>query len=296
MRDLRNIPDRLGLICVMVLALAYVDSPTMAGGLISTSKSSTNSTEQPPASANPTRSPTAIATPPPADALRGPVHAFSWNRVTRDCVNITPMMWVTSRSDPRYVAYLSRSRPPGRAVYMVDALVESLLYHPQDAPRTLDGELTTYFTPWPTQGIETVKNNMTTFFSALAEHRGRADWIVMDNENYVSSWSLSRDHLLAIQNDPRSVELKQQLGFDNFTSIYSYRISPNYITWNAVLHKMVVNAINTAAFEPVQQLFPDVKGANYKSYILTPEEVVPGPNGHLQYYQAHVGTHNSTSF
>ena len=179
---------------------------------------------------------------------------------------------------------------------MIDALVESLLYHPQDAPRTPDGELTTYFTPWPTQGIETVKNNVTTFFSALAEHHGRADWIVMDNENYISSWSLSRDHLLAIQNDPRSVELQQRLGFDNFPSIYSYRKNSNYITWNAVLHEMIVNDINKAAFEPVRMLFPDVKGANYKSYILTPEEVVPDPNGHPQYYRAHVGTHNSTSF
>ena len=291
-------PKRVGLIFTAILTITVVVSSVssvQAGGMVSTSKKAdaAASTNSP---ARTMKLPVSIDPPPTSSVFRGPVHAFAWNRVTRECVNITPMIWVTSRSDARYVAYLSRIRPPGKAVYIIDDLVERLLYHPEDAPRSPNGELTSYYTPWPTRGIEEVKDRVSTFFSDLASHRGRVDWIVMDNENYVGSWTLSSDHAQAIQDDPRSVDLKRRLGFDDFQSIFSFRSSSNYITWNAVLHEMVVEATNKAAFEPVQAIFPDVKGANFKAYTLTQEEMVPGFHGHRQHFLAQVGTHGSTSF
>ena len=228
--------------------------------------------------------------------LRGPVHAYSWYRVARSCVNITPMIWVNRRTDPRYAAYLSRTRPEGRAIFMLDNLAEDILRHPEDVVRTPDGALTEYRSPWPVHGIDESRRKVNEFFRAFAQHGGRIDRFALDNEDYLAMWILTKEHAQAIQDDPRSAGLKQRLGFDDFTPIFRFRSRTEYLTWNATLHAMVVEAINEAVYDPLRQLFPGVQGSNYRAFIVTPEEVAPDKNWHYQYRTAYVGTHGSLPF
>ncbi len=203
------------------------------------------------------------------------------------------MIWVNEYIDPQYVAYQSRNRPEGRAALIPNQLIRHTFDHPDDTAIAPDGSLTGYQTPWPTHGSAETKKKINDFFTAFSQSRGRADWLVIDYEDYMSSWALTPAHAQALQLDPRSDTLKQQLGFDDFSVIFSTWKNPAYLDWNAHMHKLVTEALHEAVFEPVRQLFPDVKGANYGGYVITQEEIVPNRNGHLQHYYAHFGTHNN---
>ena len=236
------------------------------------------------------------ASPQRGDPPRGAVHALSWHEVPPSCRHITPMIWIKPYTDPRKAAELSRSKPAGRVGLLVTYLVKDLLSHPEDVCRTENGDPTEYYSPWPDHAVDKMRKRIGTFFSDYANAGGGLDVLVVDFEKYMSSWSLTREHLQAIEDDPRSQKLKQQLGFGDFERVLSFRASDAYLTWNAVLHSRICEALDRAMIDFVGQLYPNAKSNNYGAYILAKEHVVPDRNGHRQYRLNHCGTHGSRAF
>ena len=227
---------------------------------------------------------------------RGPIHAYSWHRVPRDCENITPMLWVSPKSNPERAARYSRTLPEGRVALVVNPLIKGLMYHPKDKCRTADDQLTEFISPWPEHGLSVVQSRIDEFFKKYRQARGRADIIVMDFEHYMSNWSMSKEHLQALEDDPRSPDLRNRLGFSDFHLARRFRSRDEYLTWNATLHEMICGVLDRAVFDPVRVYYPHVKMSNYKAYEMKQSEAVPNHNGHYNYYNTHAGTHGAAPF
>ena len=241
--------------------------------------------------------PTAIYSAPQQPIKAGPIWAASWSNVSQQCENIIPMIWVTETSSPAKIALKSRTKPKGQAVLFLRNWARKLLKYPEDACRTPTGNLTKYPSPWPTTAVSEWKSLTTQFFSDYKHANGRLDLLILDYEGTLANWVLSDQHLLAIQQDPRSNKLKAQLGFRNFLRINRWQKgNKTYLAWNAIMHKQVCQALNKAIFNPVQGFYPTAKSCNYGGYISTQKHAIPDLNGHKQYRIAYCGTHGSRSF
>ncbi len=231
-------------------------------------------------------------------ALQGPLHAFAWSKPPDDCAEITPMIWVRRDSDPRELAAQSRQRPSGRAALFIWDLERDLLSNPADVCRTADGQPTEYLGVWPDHGIATVRERVQKFFTAFQAAGGRCDYLILDYEGGYSNWHMRRqraERLAAIAADPRSAELCRKMGTDELARIADLGTGL-YLQWNALAGELKDRAVDAAVFDPVRNLYPQVKCSNYGSYIMTRENAVPDLNGHLQWSISHCGTHQSKAF
>lgn len=260
----------------------------------------------------------------PRHVLRGPVWALSWSAVPSDVRYITPMIWIERGTNPAAAARQSREVPAGRAALFLWLIDRDVANNLQDYVRTPDGMLTRIPGPWFDRGIRDVRQHLVKFFSEFQRAGGRADYLIIDFEISRSIWTFEadrREHILqAILNDPRGEVIRaglKQRGMReaDMDRIHDWRSArpryrlgetslgdvlikdrPAYIIWNAYMRERMAEALNRAIFEPVKAFYPRVQASNYNYHDLTPENVVPDRNGHLQYHFGHFGTHGARSF
>ena len=235
--------------------------------------------------------PTAASAAPPD--VRGPLHALTWTPPPRDCPNLTAMVWVREGSFPETAAAESRRAPAGRAGIFFFDMTRGVMNHPYDRCLTPDGKRTKWHGLWPDNGVKILRDRAEFFFRRFRAAGGRADFVVLDHEDAPSMWGLKRENLDAIAADPRADALRRELGFDDLAKIYDFQRSPEYLQWNAVVTRIVTDALNTGVFEPARAAYPDVGGSNFESYVLAREHVVPEQNGHHSYTLNQFGTHAS---
>jgi len=206
------------------------------------------------------------------------------------------MVWVKKDTDPAEAAAASREKPEGLAAVFLWDMAREVLAHPEDGCRTPEGELTGFASPWPEKGVAELKRRAVEFFGAYKAAGGRLDFLVLDYEGGLSNWHLKPENIRAIGADPRSAVLKAELGFDDVEKVVNWRQGLEYLTWNAVMGRLVCDALNRGLFDPVRELYPAVKASNYGAVIVTKEKVVPDLNGHLQFSLGYCGTHGSQAF
>jgi len=223
---------------------------------------------------------------------------FCWSEPQADCSELTGTVWVKilerDRTDPRAAAKQLQSRSPGEAVIFLWDAGRGLYRHGRDAARTPDGKATRYSSLWPDNGIADTKARVRKFFEEFKAAGGRVDYLVLDFEEGMSNWVLKPEAVRAIAADPRSAPVKKKLGFD-FEKILNPWAGNEYLAWNALMDALTAQALNKAIFEPVRELFPNVQASNFNMAVLTPENVVPDWQGHLQHSPAHFGTRGSHS-
>lgn len=232
----------------------------------------------------------------PWQTLQGPIRAVCWSGPAEGCANVTGMIWVRKDTDPAEAAAASREKPEGMAAVFLWDMAREVLAHPEDACRTPTGELTAFPSPWPEKGVAELKKQALEFFGAYKAAGGRLDFLVLDYEGGLSNWHLKPENIRAIGADPRSGPLKAELGFDDFEKVINWRQGPEYLTWNALMGRIVCDALNRGLFDPVRELYPAVKASNYGAVIVTRENVVPDLHGHLQFSLGYCGTHGSQAF
>lgn len=232
----------------------------------------------------------------PWQKLEGSIRSVCWSPPAPGCVNVTRMIWVAKDTDPAKAAEESKAKPEGMAAVFLWDMAQDLLNHPEDRCRTPEGELTQFAGAWLDNGVAELRRRALEFFQAYKAAGGRLDFLVLDYEGGLSNWHLEADNIRAIGSDPRSRELKEELGFDDVEKVINWRQGTEYLTWNAVMGRRVCEALNRGLFDPVRQLYPRVKASNYGAVIMTHENAVPDLNGHLQYSLAYCGTHGSRAF
>jgi hypothetical protein len=230
--------------------------------------------------------------------VQGPLVAFSWSKVPADCHWITPMVWVSKTSDPVALVAESLTQPPGRAAIFIWDLERDLLSDPQDVCRTLDGQPTEFLGVWPEHGTQVARERVETFFTAFQKAGGRCDYLILDYEGGYSNWHMTQkraERLAAIAADPRSADLRREMGTDDLAKIADLS-TKLYLKWNALTGTIKDRALDEAVFGPVRRLYPAAKCSNYGSFIMSPQNIVPETNGHLAWSDSFCGTHQSRSF
>lgn len=230
--------------------------------------------------------------------LQGPLVAFSWSAVPADCQWITPMLWVNKTSDPVALAAESLTQPPGRAAIFIWDLERDLLSDPRDVCRTPDGLPTEFLGVWPEHGVQVVRERVETFFTAFQKAGGRCDYLILDYEGGYSNWHMTEkraERLAAIAADPRSADLRREMGTDDLAKIADLG-TKLYLKWNALTGVIKDRALDEAVFNPVRRLYPAAKCSNYGSFIMSPANIVPETNGHMAWSDSFCGTHQSRSF
>jgi hypothetical protein len=223
---------------------------------------------------------------------------LSWHDVSLEQKEyIVRMLWIGPDSDPVEIAKKSNEKPDGYAAIFLWKFATELYSNSNDRcinPNT--GEYTQFQCPWLDNGVVHVKQKIIDWFSKYKEAGGNLDYLILDDEFSFSNWSLQTKSgwAKAIETDPRFTTLVPKL---NYTSLDLVMDRPNanhpfYLQWNAVQNKMLVDARNTSIFEPIQELFPDLKASNYNDYVVTKENVLPEKNGHMQHFYSNLGKHN----
>ena len=227
---------------------------------------------------------------------------LSWHDVPEEHEEyIVRMIWIDENSDPVKMAKKSNEKPDGYAAVFVWKFTRGLYSDPDD--RCIDPnikEYTEFRCPWLDNGVTTIRERTIEWFEKYKEAGGDLDYLILDDESNFSNWALQTKPgwANAIEKDPQFVTLISKL---NQTSLDTVMNRPHtnhnaYLQWNAVQDKMMVDARNKAIFEPISELYPDVKASNYNDYVMERSKVVPEKNGHKQYYFLNFGTHNAKSF
>ena len=227
---------------------------------------------------------------------------FSWHDVPEEQEDyIIRMLWINAESDPEKIAKKSNETPDGYAAIFLWKFTKELYSNPND--RCIDpntNEYTEFQCPWLDNGIISIKERTVEWFSKYKDAGGQLDYLILDDESNFGNWALQTKSgwADAIESDPRFVTLIPKINQTSLDLIMDrpHINHPAYLQWNAVQHQILVDARNTAIFEPVRELYPNIKASNYKDYVVDMNLVVPEKNGHKQHYFSNFGTHNAKPF
>ncbi len=227
---------------------------------------------------------------------------FSWHDVAEEQRDhIIHMLWIRTDFDPVEIAKKSNEKPDGYAAIFLWKFAKELYYNPND--RCIDPDTrkyTEFRCPWLDNGILSIKERITEWFSKYKDAGGQLDYLILDDESNFGNWALQTKPgwADAIENDPRFVTLIPRINQASLDLVIDrpHTNHPAYLQWNAVQRQMLVDARNMAIFEPVKELYPNIKASNYKDYIVDMGLVVPEKNGHKQHYFSNFGTHNAKPF
>ena len=211
------------------------------------------------------------------------------------------MLWISTDSDPVEIAKKSNEKPDGYTAIFLWKFTKELYSNPND--RCIDSntnEYTEFRCPWLDNGIISIKERTVEWFSKYKNTGGQLDYLILDDESNFSNWELQTkpDWVDAIENDPRFVTLIPKINQTSLDLVMDrpHKNHPAYLQWNAVQRQMLVDARNIAIFEPIRELYPNIKASNYNDYVVDIDLVVPEKNGHRQHYFSNFGTHNAKSF
>lgn len=227
---------------------------------------------------------------------------LSWHDVPQEQEDqIIRMLWIDADSDPIEIAKRSDEKPDGYAAIFLWKFTKGLYSNPDD--RCIDPvtkKYTEFKCPWLDNGITSLKERTMTWFGEYKKAGGQMDYLILDDESNFSNWALQTRSGWsdAIEHDPRFITLVPEI---NQTSLETVMNRPHtnhhaYLQWNVVQDKILVDARNQAVFEPIREMYPEVKASNYNDYVVDINHVIPEKNGHRQYYFSNFGTHNAKSF
>ena len=227
---------------------------------------------------------------------------FSWHDVPEDQENhVIRMLWIRTDSDPIEIAKKSNEKPDGYAAIFLWKFTKELYSNPND--RCIDpntNEYTEFRCPWLDNGIISIKERTAEWFGKYKDAGGQLDYLILDDESNFSNWALQTKPgwADAIESDPRFVTLIPKINHTSLDLVMDrpHTNHPAYLQWNAIQRQMLVDARNMAIFEPVRELYPNIKASNYKDYVVDMNLVVPEKNGHRQHYLSNFGTHNAKPF
>ena len=227
---------------------------------------------------------------------------FSWHDVPEDQENhIIRMLWIRADSDPVEIAKKSNEKPDGYAAIFLWKFAKELYSNSND--RCIDpntNEYTEFRCPWLDNGIISIKERTAEWFGKYKDAGGQLDYLILDDESNFGNWALQTKPgwADAIESDPRFVTLIPKINHTSLDLVMDrpHTNHPAYLQWNAIQRQMLVDARNMAIFEPVRELYPNIKASNYKDYVVDMNLVVPEKNGHRQHYLSNFGTHNAKPF
>ena len=232
----------------------------------------------------------------------GKIQAFSWAPAPVGTTNINHMKLLQGNTDPVKLANLSKTLPAGKVFLRIDSQstskVADLLTRAADRPVASDGTITSHESLWPENGIATVRSRFASFFNAYKAAGGVVDYIILDFEGDYERFVMPPLWMRALDNDPRSADLKARLGWS--TLVKDVYTPAERMMWRATVKSIVNDALNRAVMEPARAVYPNVGGSNFSAYIMTTANAGTALNARLepdpQYFESNVGGTNTPSY
>lgn len=231
---------------------------------------------------------------PPATAPLRPFTAFAWE-FPGQYRHVKAMYYISNQTPPGVAAQTTKRMLDGTRVILFRDWTSALLTHPNDKCLTADGKLTKAVSVWPEFGPRAIADQLDDYLQAFQQAGGQIDFVVLDAEDNFSCWVMTDEWLDAIAADPRAPRLIAKLGFSELHNSLLIRSKHGeYLRWNAVLGRVVEDALELAILQPLRRHFPRAGMSNFSGVAMTPQDVVPDVNGHLQYWIGDPpGTHQS---
>ncbi len=147
-------------------------------------------------------------------------------------------------------------------------------------------------------GLAEVRTRVSSIARGLRARGAEVDGVVVDNETtlHASHFVQNPGSYAAIQADPRWPALADSLGLPRRFADPTWG-SSLYFDWTSKLAGRFDQALNSAVYMPMREVFPSVQCSNYCSGPITPTAAWPDVHGHLdKRTTAGFGTHDSEEF
>jgi len=252
---------------------------------------------------------------------------YAWHMPSAVPQKMVPMCWVRDSLDTYYPSYHITdfqaiadhlaSMPEGKRVIFLWDHHQKMAYNEADYLRDDNGQIQGYmegdslipFPPvWWDSGAVYVRKKHEDLFRNLYELGAKLDLVVLDYENKIANFMFKGvnvadyedNYLTAIENDPRFVDMVDDIGTSDLTPMINYFGQDLYLKFNDYWLRKRSEYINTAIFDPLLSYFPNAKFHNYQDVLVTPMVPVPDLNGHRIYCcgntGAYSGTHQTDTF
>ncbi len=227
--------------------------------------------------------------------------AWCWSPTAQTDRNLIPMIWVrrSGYGNAAGVAAQARAIPRGKVAMFLWNAAPTLLTSPLDTCRTPTGKPTSYPSPWLARGAARIGRQMAQFFRRYKAAGGRLNYLVLDYEAGLGSWSMTKANLRAISADPRSGALKKKLGFSNLLGVGTSAGGPCSERcrriWNEMMGHIVTMALDHAIYQPARSVYSHILASNYASFRML-GLIAPDDNGYYQPSDIFFGNVQSPSY
>ncbi len=194
-------------------------------------------------------------------------------------------------------------RPEGRRFLFAWRYRHCLLSDDLDRVLTPEGDSTALQSPFVSDAASRIRNEIEPVLAELHALGARPDGLILDIESAgsLSSWKVSPTHLNAILADPRMQSHQLSNGrtpremIGEHTAAELTQTTSGRAAWNATVDLLFTDAMNSAMFEPAVDLWPELVGSNYRSFVVAPHEASPDHNAHPAWGAGRFGTSSSVA-
>lgn len=155
--------------------------------------------------------------------------------------------------------------------------------HPLDNIKNPDGSLTNFPGIWCESGIAHTKEKLLYLYSSLKSHGLELDYLTTQHEWSLTSWAMSAEHMMALEQDPRWPAFAQRLGFSSLEGVRNFFASQenrNQLSrFNAELTYQTAAILKEAVYDVIQSVWPKIKILDYSHYAIYPEHACWDVNG-----------------
>jgi hypothetical protein len=211
--------------------------------------------------------------------------ALAWIAPARPLMHVVGAVRYQSNSDPDRVTADLDSRPPGaRALLRWESNDNHVWHNPLDqlqdprVPATRPATGTSFQGPWIPNGAAAEAAFEDRFAAALQQRRATPDFLVLDTEMGVGTWSLTPPQLAAIVADPRWPPLARRFNVRSTAALIGVLDSPDARAFNLAMQVTEGGYFRAAYFEPWLRHFPDLHGSDFGDGVLDERSAAQAPD------------------
>jgi hypothetical protein len=229
--------------------------------------------------------------------LVAPFRVYAWQAPKAQTQNTTTTVRYSPRSDPAAIARSLAALPRGQRVLLFQDHNFQMLSNSKDKVRTPSGQTLNHHGIWPETGTRELAAANARVFNAIRDQGVQINGLVMDVEHNWTNWSMSRDRLAAIQQDPRFAAISRDLGFSDLSRVANWRDPQNefhFRRWNSMMNMRLDGYLRQAFTDPIRAAHPRALVSNYNDFNFNTADELRDLNGYHPFGEyTLIGSHAS---
>jgi hypothetical protein len=203
-----------------------------------------------------------------------PYRAIAWTAPTPPLPHVVGVVRYQSSSDPAAVAAALNHRPAGaRALLRWESNDNRFWKNPADllpiaSPASQPSDATTAPGPWLEHGAAAEAAFESRFAEALHRLNTRPDFLVLDTEMGIGTWSLTSPQLSAIGGDRRWSAVARQFGIRGADDLVGVTNSPAARAFNLAMQVTTAAYFRAGYFLPWRKIDPSIGCSDFGDGVL----------------------------